>query len=55
MDILPTYMSMHPLCAWCPWRPEEVIRPFGTAVTDCLVATWIQELNLGLLEERLCS
>ena len=53
MGVLPAWMSVHHMHAWCPSRPEEGIRCPGTEVTDC----WKQpcvcwDLNPGPLQKE---
>jgi hypothetical protein len=36
MNVLPTYISMYHVPAWCPWRPEESVRSSGTGVNRWL-------------------
>ena len=32
-------ICVHHVLAWCPWRPEEGVRPSGTGVTDAYECT----------------
>lgn len=34
IDILPAYMSVYYMCAWCLWRPEEGVGASGIGVKD---------------------
>lgn len=34
MNVLPGCMSLHHVCALCPWRPEDSIGQPGTGVTN---------------------
>ena len=34
MNVLPAYMSVYHVHAWCPWRPEEGTGVPGTVVMD---------------------
>jgi hypothetical protein len=52
MSVVPTCMQVHHICAWHPWRPEDIRSP-GTGVTDgCELLCGCWELKLGPLEEQ---
>jgi hypothetical protein len=49
MGVLPVYMCMHHLCAWCLWRPEDCQAPWALelqmAVSCCVsIGNWTQIL-----------
>lgn len=46
-------MSVHRVCAWCLWRPEDDTGTSGTGVTACKLPCGSRELNLCLLEGQL--
>lgn len=31
-SFLPTCLSVHNMCSWCPWRPEGGFKSLGTGV-----------------------
>ena len=33
-ECLPTHMYVHHTHTWCPWRPEEEVKPPEIGVTD---------------------
>lgn len=46
-------MSVHYVCAWHPWRTEEIIRSPGIGVKySCELPCWCWELNSGLILEQ---
>ena len=52
MGILPVYMYVYYVHAWCPQRPEEGTRAPGTGVKDgCVLPCGYWELDLHPLEE----
>ena len=47
MGILPGYIFVYHMPAWCPWRPEEGVESSGTEVTDgCYIGARNQTLVL---------
>lgn len=53
MSVVPAFMSVHPLCTWCPWRSEKGIRSPGTGVRDgCDLPHRCWESNLGPIQEQ---
>jgi hypothetical protein len=53
MSILPAYLSVPDVHAWCPGRPEMGVRSPGNGAKDsCELLSWCCELYLGLLEEQ---
>lgn len=53
IDVLPVYVSVYNLQAWCLWSPEEADRSPGTGLTDgCELPRGCWELNHGPLQEQ---
>lgn len=51
IDVLPVYVSVYNLQAWCLWSPEEADRSPGTGLTDgCELPRGCWELNRGPVE-----
>lgn len=48
MGVLPVCLSVYPMYAWYPWRPEEAIRPF------CVIVGLFVSLNFLCLCLFLC-
>ena len=54
--LLCLHVSVHHICAWYPWRPEEGGRCPGAGATDgCEPPCGCWELNPSPLEEHLCT
>lgn len=53
MNVLPTRMSVHRECAWCPGKSEEAVRVPGTGVADGSETWWAcWDSNGGHLQEQ---
>lgn len=56
MTALPTYVSVHHMCAWCPQRSEESVGSPETGVMDnyesCKAPCGCWEPDLGLFQEQ---
>lgn len=53
MAVLPTYVSVHHLLAWCPWSQDEHVGYPGTILTeDCRLTCGYWESNPGPLKEQ---
>lgn len=53
MKTLPASISMHHICASCPWQPKECIGSLGTRVTDdCEPLCKFWELTLSPVQEQ---
>lgn len=51
MIVLPVGLYLLQVHSWCPWKPDEGVRSFGTGVTTVNNnAHW--ELNPGSLQEQ---
>jgi hypothetical protein len=47
------YVSVHHICALCPWMPEDSIGSPETGVTEgCESPCWCWDSNLSPLEEQ---
>lgn len=47
MGVLPSYVSVHHVHAWCPYKPEERVRSPKTRIKDVCVAPCV--LNNGAI------
>lgn len=55
MCVLPECVYVHCVCTWCPWGPEDRIRPPKTrAMHDCEMPTvWVPGTEPGPLQAGL--
>lgn len=52
MSILPSYMYVHCIYSWCPWRSENVDFPGNWIKDNYKSPCRCRELNLGLLQGK---